>query len=439
MMSPVIKHLQNIVPELLLPVEQTTMNWTFDDQVERLGPDLYNKLLLLHPALNMEYSIACHQLNHCLSFPEQTNSNKIIEQLTATLMLAELLEPIYFYYLNVPREVVRLRRQQQRYRELLLEAGYHFSYKSLHKDELETGLSFSQKIRDNTANSNWYRLLITRSKRVLNVLELVGIGSEGFSNFVRLMDQYTNSFFAYLSWCFFIPRLSINLFLLLKHGIPGPWMDEKEKELEWLPRIQAQFQRRGFELVNDLVWTTVGCINCFVLIGGLSPFALYLSMAAFAFDMVNSSLRAYIELNRLFKLKNEYSLLLKNAASEEERNSIEEFQQFIRRRIDFEQLRLGLHVMSTICVFLAMTLALPIIAVNPLIPLISAVLLILIGITAHILTFVLEQQRPKDNVEKPSDLTQLGIFGKKYQSEHSLHPSSEQIETDSEVRSLQPS
>jgi hypothetical protein len=130
---------------------------------------------------------------------------------------------------------------------------------------------------------------------------------------------------------------------------------------------------------------------------------------------------------------------LKNAASEEERNSIEEFQQFIRRRIDFEQLRLGLHVMSTICVFLAMTLALPIIAVNPLIPLISAVLLILIGITAHILTFVLEQQRPKDNVEKPSDLTQLGIFGKKYQSEHSLHPSSEQIETDSEVRSLQPS
>ena len=93
------------------------------------------------------------------------------------------------------------------------------------------GLSLSQEIRDNTAFSNWFRLLFTRSKRVLNFLDILDTGSVAFRNFVAILDKYTNPVIAYLAWCFFLPRLTTNLFLAAKHIIPGAWMSEEEQSL----------------------------------------------------------------------------------------------------------------------------------------------------------------------------------------------------------------
>ncbi|MCL9684441.1 hypothetical protein [Legionella maioricensis] len=418
-MTPVIRHLRTHFLELPLPAEDHSLNWTFDARVKRLGPDFYSKVVSMHPVLNMEYSILCNQLRHHFSFPGQINKEQIIDQLTAALMFAELLEHLHLHYLIVPREVARLRRHQEVYRGLLREmGGYIFTPQP--QVSIQVGLSLSQQVRENTALINWFRLLFTRSKRVLNFLDLVGTGSETYRNLIGLLDKYTNPILAYVAWCFFIPRFATNLFLLVKHTIPWPWMDDKEKDLGWWTRLEAQVKRRWFELANDSVWITVGLLNCFVLIGALAPLSIYVTLFAFAFDIANTSLRAYIELNRLYKLQQEYSALLQKEENPEKRRAIQDHQNFITHRIEFEKLRLGLSVATTTAVFIAMCFALPMFAVNPVIPFIGALLLIAIWVASYTLTLRLEQYRPNDAVERPSNVATLGFFACKPKEDSSL-------------------
>ncbi len=430
-MTPVIVHLRNNVPELPSLVNDSPLHWTFSESIKELGPDFYKNIVLLHPVLNLEYSILCNQLRHNLLFPHKVAKDQVIEQLKAALMLAELLEQAHLFYLDVPREVLRLRRHQRLYKTMLSDmAGYTFI--EVNAKEIEEQLSLSQYIRDNVAQTNWYRLLITRTKRLLNLLDVVDTGLDSFRGFVRLMDQYTNPFFAYLAWCFFIPRLTTNLFLLMKHLIPGAWMGEQEKDLGWFARLQAQLQRRWFELGNDLVWVIVGLLNCFVLVGGLAPVAFYFTLFGFAFDVANASLRAYVELNRLQKLKEEYDVLYQNACSDEERKAIKDYQHYINHRIEFEKLRLGLHTAGTIVVFLGVCLSIPFFALNPVLPLIGAVLIILTWIATFTLTSALEQYRPNDNVEKPSGVVQFGLFARKNDEKPRMVPVADELNTSAE-------
>ncbi len=413
-MTPVIRHLQSHFLNLPLFAEQQPLHWTFDQNIKTLGTDVYSKLVSMHPVVNLEYSVLCNQIRHNLTFPEQITKEQIIDQLTAALMMAELLEQLHLHYLVVPREVARLRRQQEMYRSLLTElGGYSFSPDAPKAESVHVGLSLSQLTRDNTAIANWFRLLLTRSKRLFNLLEMVGTGSEAYSRFVALLDQYTNPFFAYLSWCFFIPRFVANFFLLLKHTIPGSWMEEEEKNLGWWIRFEAQVKRRWFELGNDVVWIASGLLNCFVLVGPLAPLSVYFTVAAFAFDVANASIRAYIELNRLYELQEYYTDLCSKEENEKSQKEIKDYQNYITHRIQFEQLRLALSVGNTVAVFLAMSLALPFLFTNPLIPFIGAVFLIAVWITSYTLTQILEQYRPNDAVEKPANVSKLGFFAQK--------------------------
>lgn len=428
-MTPVIVHLRSNIPDLPPLAESDTLHWTFYERIKSLGPKFYQKIVPMHPVLNLEYSILCHQIRHNFSFPHQVSQDQVVQQLTAALMLAELLEQVHLHYLIVPREVVRLRAHQKLYKEMLSDmAGYTFPTRNSKLDPEQVSFSLTQYVRDNTAQVNWFRLLATRTKRVLNFLDLVGTGSEAYSNFVHFMDHYTNPFFAYIAWCFFIPRLTTNLFLLAKHTLPWPWMDEKEKELEWRIRLEVQLQRRWFELGNDLVWVSVGLLNCFLLVGALAPFSIYLTLFAFAFDIANSSLRTYIELNRLYKLEEEYDALYCAADSEESRKAIRDHQHFISNRIGFEKLRLNLNLAGTIAIFLAMSLALPALAVNPVLPLIGAILLIIIWISTYTLSRAVENYRPNDNVEKPSGVVQFGLFARKNEEKANLTPAPEEQE-----------
>lgn len=417
-MTPVITHLRANFLELPLPAEQQLLNWTFDASLKKLGPDFYRKIIPLHPVLNMEYSVLCNQLRHNFSNPQQISQDQIIEQLITALMLAELLEHIHLYYLIVPREVERLRRQQELYRGLLAEmAGYSFTTKATNIEAVQVGLSLSQQIRNNTALTNWFRLLFTRSKRFLNFLDLVGTGSDGFRNFVSIMDKYCNPVLAYVAWCFFIPRFSVNLFLMVQHIIPGFWMDEEEKSLGFYVRLVAQIQRRWFELVNDSVWITIGILNCFILTGAaLAPVSVYLTLVAFVIDVAAASFRAYIELNRLYTIQEEYTDLFQQEENPGNQKAIEDYQNFITQRIKFEQLRLGLSVCATTSIFIVMCLAIPPFAVNPIIPLIGAILLLVIWVASFTLTRTIEQYRPNDTVEMPSKLTKIGFFAKKQES-----------------------
>lgn len=413
-MTPVIVHLQSSFPDLLQVAESNSLQWSFDERIKLLGLEFYKKVVLNHPLLNMEYSILCHQIRHNFSYPGHISQEQVIEQLKAALMLAQLLEEVHLHYLVVPREVSRLRRHQEVYKTLLEElAEMKFSSDNSIIKPCQPEFSLTQYVRDNTAQINWFRLLVTRTKRVLNFLDLVGTGSEAYHYCVGIMDYYTNPFFDYLAWSFFIPRLTANLYLMTKHTILWPDMDAKEKMLGWHVRFMAQLQRRWFELGNDLVWVSVGLLNCFVLTATLAPLAIYLTLFAFAFDIANSSLRAYIELNRLYKLQDEYKKMGLATNNEEERKAIKEHQNYINHRIEFEKQRLGLHLAGTMAIFIGMSLAIPALAVNPVLPFIGALLIIITWALTFALTRKVELSRPNDTVEKPSGVAQFGLFARK--------------------------
>ncbi|BCA93894.1 hypothetical protein TUM19329_02550 [Legionella antarctica] len=411
-MTAVIKHLRINFVQLPYPAAEHSLNWTFGTSIKKLGPDFYSKIVTNHLMLNLEYSILCTQLRHSFSFPEQISRDQVIEQLTAALMLAELLEHVYLRYLIVPREAARLRRHQEVYRSLLTDMG-EYSFTPQPIACINVGLSLSQKVREETALLNWVRLLLTRMKRVLNLLDKVGTGSETYRRFVGLLDKYTNPFFAYMTWCFFLPRFLTNLIVISKHTPAWPWMEDEEKELDWWTRLVAQLKRRWFDLGNDSVWITIGLLNCFVFVGVWAPVAVYASLFAFAFDVVNCSVRAYIELNRIVKLQDEYRQLLQQEQNPENIKAIKDYQHFITLRLEYEKMRLGLAVANQMAVFTVMCFAIPLLVTNPVIPLIGALLLIAIWVVCYSLTQFVETYRPNDTVEKPSNIATLGFFAAK--------------------------
>lgn len=66
----------------------------------------------------------------------------------------------------------------------------------------------------------------------------------------------------YISWSLYYLRFLLNIAMVLKHTIPGPWMEDEEQalveEIGGLARFKSQFEERKFILINDFIW---GIIN----------------------------------------------------------------------------------------------------------------------------------------------------------------------------------
>ena len=75
----------------------------------------------------------------------------------------------------------------------------------------------------------------------------------------------------HVSWMLYYARFGIELGLLLKHTIAGPWMSAEErsisKHIVSLERFQTQWQQRKFQLLNDSVWATANMACFFWLVG----------------------------------------------------------------------------------------------------------------------------------------------------------------------------
>ena len=409
-MTPLIRHLQETFPELSLPqVGQIPMYWAFSERIKSLGPDFYRKVVPLHLVLNLEYSLLGQQLRAKFLSKQAIDIEELKEQLFAALIMAELLEEIYKHYLIIPREVTRLRQQQNLYRELLGLIGAP----SLRPKKVDENTSFTQQIRNTTIEINLYRLLLIRSKRALDLMAQLKTSSESYRHFVKIMDNFADPILAHLSWFFYLPRLLVNLFVVIKHTVPGWWMDDKEYALGWSVRLSAQIKRRWFELGNDIAWVSAGLINCFILTGALAPFGIYVSLAVFAFDVIMAMTRAYIELSRLSELRSQYMTMLSTSTDEKEQREIRAHIKAIDNQMDFERYRLGSHVTTTTLIFLAMCCALPMFAANPIIPLIAAICLVTICFINFAIAEQVNKSRPQDTIDRSAALAKLGFFNKK--------------------------
>lgn len=401
-MNPIMRHLQQSINESPYSVNGDVLAWTFTNRIKTLDLAVYRALLPQHLNLNLEYSVLRHQLRDSLSTHVQINKEVLIEQLIAALSLAELLEHLHAHYLNVPREVRLFQQQQRLYKTLLSElAGYSFASQDLPPDERDIGWSLSQKIRQTTLNNNWYRLILMRTKRLLNLINQLDTVSARFKQAINFIDYYSNPVLPYLGWCYLTPRLLTNLYLLVKHTLPGPWMSEEEEALGWTTRLHAQLQRRWFELGNDTVWVSIGIVNCFILVGALAFIGAYINVAFFSYDIILSVLRASFELKRLYRLQDDYKILI-DSPGETNKQGLIDFQNHLKLRIEFDLLRLGLQIATTILIFIAMCFAIPAFAMSTLIPLSGAILMVGVCLASFTLMRILESYRPNDTVEIPT-------------------------------------
>ncbi|WED42708.1 hypothetical protein [Legionella cardiaca] len=403
--------------------------WGFSNFLEEKPTAYFESFVRSHAVLNFEYSVFCSKLaNDLLQKNSGANSSlcddELNEQVASALAMSELLTYIYRHYLSVPREVARLKEEQAIFRTWLQSRNYYQFEASnvVAQQDTKTMSSpgfFTQQVRDRTAWLNWPRLFTVRGRRVLTTLiQIPRIQKEEyFCRFILFADQFANPALTYFSWIFYVPRLAVNMVLLFKHLIPGPWLEAKEKDLSWLTRLQGQLLRRWFELGNDVIWLTGGLLNCFVLTGALAPIGMYLTISFFLFDALWAGLRAFIELGRLNKLEKQYALMEQEFRlnSPEKLKEIKEYQQHLQQRMSFERQRLTLSVITTSTLFLGMCLAIPAFA-NPVMVFIGAVLVVTITLINYLKVQQLEKQRPPNNLmelAKPQYrdlLTKEGIF-----------------------------
>ncbi len=71
----------------------------------------------------------------------------------------------------------------------------------------------------------------------------------------------------YMSWVLYYARFGMNLGLLLKHTIAGPWMSEAERSIPTWERFKTQWAFRKFDLLNDSIWATANLACFFWLVG----------------------------------------------------------------------------------------------------------------------------------------------------------------------------
>lgn len=355
-----------------------------------------HQLLGEHSQISLEYNVLRCQLAKHLKKPMNEETKEL---LLVTFLLAQLLELMYFYYLDVPHEVNQYYQDKECLRDWLIANGYDFERK---QKLTKTEPPVSKIIGEVTTKSNWPRLFIVRTKKVLDALSSALPSYKAYHGFVEHMDGVADPVFSILASVFFLPRFANNVFHIYKHVVQGSWTGEKEKSLGRTMCLRIQMERRGFELLNDSIWLSVGVlgvINTFILVGVLTTAVLYLSVFFYAVDVFLAGLRAYIEWGRLKKLQDHYSqaLVLEN----EDSQNAEDYYDLLNKRIEYETLRMIVSIATTLSVFVGMSLTLPIFVLNPIVPLVGLSFVLLVCLINFAAGKYIERYKPTEKLEKP--------------------------------------
>ena len=164
----------------------------------------------------------------------------------------------------------------------------------------------------------------------------------------RMPDPYTGT----MSWGLYYFRFALNLGLLLKHTISGPWMSKEEKNVPWTERFKTQWAQRKFSLLNDFFWAT-GNLVCFFWLCGKGAAGTWgdaLTIALLVFDISlavwdyeeqktrhEKALLDYDE--AIARLKKQIAALTANDLSKKQLNELNELKELNVQLSTFERAR----------------------------------------------------------------------------------------------------
>lgn len=400
---PLLLSLQPDVPQLC--DENDQKRWCFTtkllDQITLKddGAAFFQPFLYDYDHLLIIYALNCSLIAKKIQSSSTIDTkDKVFEaHLKNALALANIFHIIHSQYLHSPQECQRIEKEEVILRLLLREYGYKFELIrnfDLTEQDDAAHKSHSQPVskwfREQTASVNWPRLLIVRVKRVLDAMVPILKGLPNFVNAIKLIDEIANPVFAYLSWVFYVPRFTLNFFLLLKNVMPHFWMTVRQKKLGLHLRFKLQFGDKWFELGNDGVWLAVGLVNCFIFVGNLAPLAIYLTVALYAFDVVLAAIRAYVGMNKLHKLKKQ---LLELSNDPLYSKQVISYLNELDQNIQYESKRLGLSLLTTIGLLGGMLFSIPAFASSPFVSLLGAAFIVVLCICTFVASKHIEKQK----------------------------------------------
>ncbi len=318
---------------------------------------------------------------------EKTHLNDLVVLL---IDHARTLKKIQLHYLSSPHKAADYDKEIALYRNFLKDNGVDDVLCS----SPSRSAALSDTIRTITAQTNWPRLFIVRVKRVFDISALLAHNARAFRHFTELFNSIAAPIFAWLAWVFYLPRLVTNLMIMARHVIPNPWMDQQERDMEWTLRFKLQLQQLWFELANDLVWAAVGLVNCFILVGHLTPAAAYLTVVLYSYDVMLALIRSYVE-RKAFKA---YETMLQDDDSLAEPIKKEMLLK-LKEKYQYERRRLGISIATTAGLFAAMGLTIPAFAaITPIIPLVGVSLVLAICMISYGLGNYFEKYKLNDNL-----------------------------------------
>jgi len=214
------------------------------------------------------------------------------------------------------------------------------------------------------------RLYFLRERRLLLLLVPIINNFNNYSSWVLWADSYLAPCLGVWAVVFFLPRLWFNLATLYTCLFDYANMKPEEKKLDFLTRLNVQWNRLWPNITNDIPWTISGVLFFWVFIGSMQPLGIYLSVAMQFYDMVLGGIRVYFELNRLNNLTQEYKNLQHAPGNE--------YLQQLDECIRIEKKSLYITLVNVTALFIAICLALPAaLAIHPLLPLVGSVIAIL--------------------------------------------------------------
>ncbi len=353
-----------------------------------LSNESRTQLILHHAKINFEYNVLCSKI--ALEFQSTTAVHSLLEQMKDALKTAELLEIIYRDYLDVPREVARLRKEQRLIRQWLGIAGDPNDVQSQKRYA-------SEFIRGNTVFVNLPRLFSVRLRRLLVAMSAVTDRSSSYRDIINRIDRYAGPFFNRLACVYFIPRIANNLVMMIKHTMQHPWMSDDEKCLDWQTRFRIQFNSRWQDLSNDLPWMAANVAGWLALTGTLLPWGIVLLIGIQLYEVLQTCALYLVDQHNLKLQRAEYEkLLLNTVAGSEEHKKMAGYIKHFDARIDYEEKRLWLLIRNALVLFVAISLAAPLF--SPWFAVLGGVIAVLISIKGYKDKIALEAKKPGGNL-----------------------------------------